>query len=118
MVLLVVVVAALYWAKMVFVPVALCIFLAFMLNPLVRRLERLGLKRTLSVVLVVLVVAGMLVGLTWFVASEFASLALDLPRYSGNIKAKVRMLRELGGGTAAQRLEELITELGKELKPD
>jgi hypothetical protein len=41
----VVLVGALYWAQVVFIPVALAIFLAFVLNPPVRALQRRGLGR-------------------------------------------------------------------------
>ena len=42
----VVIIAALYWAKSIFIPVALAIFLAFVLYPPVMWLHRHGLGRT------------------------------------------------------------------------
>ena len=47
------VVAALYFGRTVFVPLALAMLLSFALAPLVRRLRRLGLPRLPSVLAVV-----------------------------------------------------------------
>ena len=62
----VVVVATLYWAQKLFIPLALAIYLAFLLNPLVRALERLRLGRVLSVLLAVSLMALVLVSIGWF----------------------------------------------------
>ena len=57
-ILAVVIIACLYLAQAVFVPLALATLLAFMLSPLVNRLQNLGLGRIPSVLLVV-VLAGL-----------------------------------------------------------
>ena len=92
----VVVVSALYWAQVVFIPVALAVFLTFLLNPLVRVLQRRGLGRIPSVVLVVLLAALVLGGVVWLVTAEVTGLAGELPDYTENIKGKIRSLREMG----------------------
>ena len=53
----VVVVSCLYWAQRVLVPVALAVFLTFLLTPLVGFLQRRGLRRMPAVVLVALLAA-------------------------------------------------------------
>ena len=58
----VVVIAALFWAQAVFIPVALAGFLTFLLSPMVDRFRRLGLPRTPSVIVVVLLAATVLGG--------------------------------------------------------
>src|SRR6185436_10594147 len=50
----VLVVACLYWAQIVLIPVALALLLTFMLAPVVSRLERWRVPRALAVVAVVL----------------------------------------------------------------
>ena len=58
----VVVVSCLYWAQTVFIPVALAVFLTFLLAPRVTALQRRGLRRLPSVMLVVLLAAAVLSG--------------------------------------------------------
>lgn len=107
----VVVVSCLYWAQTVFIPLALAVFLTFLLAPLVTILQRRGLGRTPSVLLVVLTAALFLGGGAWLVTAEVASLAGDLPTYTENIKGKVRSLRQLGHSSVMQRLEKMIQDI-------
>src|SRR5581483_7789036 len=106
----VVVVSALYWAQVVFIPLALAIFLAFLLNPLVRVLQRRGLGRVSSVMVVVLLAALLLAGIGSLVAWQVTDLVSKLPDYSTNIQGKVHSLRELGSGS--KRLEKMIDDVG------
>jgi predicted PurR-regulated permease PerM len=112
----VVVIAALYWAQTVFIPVALAVFLTFLLSPLVRRLQRWGLGRTPSVILVVLLAAGFLGGLGYLVTREVTGLIAQLPKYSDNIRAKVKSLREMSQGGVGESLGQLLHEVAGELK--
>ena len=95
---------------MVFIPLALAIFLAFLLNPLVRVLQRRGLGRVASVLVVVLLAALLLAGLGALVAWQVTGLVAKLPDYSTNIQGKVHSLRELGSGS--KRLEKMIDDVG------
>lgn len=112
------IVAALYWAQIVLIPVALAIFLAFLLTPLVRGMQQRGIGRIPAVLAAVGLVVLVLIGLTWFLGYQFTALAADLPAYSENIKAKARNLRQLGAGEVMERLENLMNEVEQELKPD
>jgi predicted PurR-regulated permease PerM len=105
----VVIVAALYWAQIVFIPLALAIFMTFLLTPAVRSLQRRGLGRIPSVTVVVLFAALLLGALSWLVASQVTGLLNDLPQYSANITAKVKALRELISGP--EELEKMIEEV-------
>ena len=49
----VVAVTVLYWAQSIFIPVALAVFLTFLLNPLVTALRQRGLRRTPAVIFTV-----------------------------------------------------------------
>ena len=106
----VVVVSCLYWAQEIFIPLALAVFLAFLLNPFVRALQRHGLGRISSVISVVVIAAIFLGGLGWLVTWQATSLLAKLPDYSANIQRKVHSLRDLGSGS--ERLEKLIEEIG------
>ena len=107
----VVVVACLYWAQTVFIPVALAVFMTFLLAPLVTLLQRRGLKRLPTVLMVVLLAGAVLGGGVWLVTAEVASLASEAPKYTENIKSKVKSLRRLGQGSVTSRLEKMIQEI-------
>lgn len=107
----VVVVACLYWVQAVFIPVALAIFLTFLLTPLVTLLERGRLGRTPSVILVVLLAGSVLAGVGWLIAVEVAGLAQELPSYSENIREKVTSLRGMSEGGGVKRLERMTHEI-------
>lgn len=90
----VIVVAALYLAQAVLMPVAMAIFLSFVLSPLVASLQRLRLGRAASVFCVALFALGM-VGLSgWFVARQAVDLVTRLPEYHANLDAKLKLVRE------------------------
>ena len=81
----VLVIACLYWAKSVFIPVALAVLLTFLLNPVVRLLQRRGLPRTPAVLLVVVLAFSVLGGISWTVTRQLTALAYELPRYKENL---------------------------------
>jgi predicted PurR-regulated permease PerM len=110
----VVVVSCLYWAQKVFIPVALAVFLAFLLSPLVSFLQRRHLGRTLSVAVVVLLAALLLGGFVWLFTVEVRSVAGELPKYTENIKEKIRSLREMGHGSITGHLEKMIQDITRE----
>ena len=107
----VVVVTCLYWAQTVFIPVALAVFLAFLLAPLITALQRRGLRRLLSVIVVVMLAGALLGGAVWLVTAQVTSLAGEMPKYTENIKGKVKSLRHLGQGSVTSRLEKMIQDI-------
>ena len=96
----VVVVGCLYWAQTVLIPVAMALFLTFVLTPLVSLIQQRGLGRTLAVALVVLLAALVLIGVILLVTVEVRSVAGDLPDYTRNIKEKIKSFQEMAEGTA------------------
>ena len=110
----VVVVTCLYWARTVFIPVALAVFLTFLLAPLVAALQRRGLRRLLSVIVVVMLAGTLLGGSVWLVSAQVTSLAGEVPKYTENIKDKVKSLRHLGRGTITSRLETMMQRITEE----
>ena len=77
-----VVVAALYFAREVLVPLALAILLTFLFAPLVRRLERLRLGRVPATLVVVLLGLGLVGVIGYVVERQFVQIADQLPGYS------------------------------------
>src|SRR4051812_26779636 len=85
-----VVVATLYFAQEVLIPLVLAVLLAFLLAPVVRYLERLRLGRVPAVLVVVGVAFGLVALLGWVVGGQLVHLAENIPQYQGEIVTKVR----------------------------
>ena len=110
----VLVVAVLYWAQAVLVPVSLAILLTFVLTPPVTWLQRwIGrIPAVLAVVALVFTVFG-LAG--WGLARQMDHLAEDLPRYRVNILAKTADVRGAGKGGSVEKLQETIEDIRTDL---
>jgi predicted PurR-regulated permease PerM len=113
----VVVVACLYWAQLVLIPVALAVFLSFLLSPLVAFLQGRGLGRVPAVLIVVLLATLLLGGFCWMMTHQVTGLIRELPQYTGNIKGKIKGLRQMIQSPAADRIERMVHEISGELKP-
>ena len=113
----VVVVAVLYLAADVLIPLALAILFAFLLAPAVRRLERWKLGRLPATTVVVLAAMGLVGAIGWVASNQAIALAADLPQYRANIAAKLALLRDPGAGSKLSRAAEAIRELEAEAGP-
>lgn len=109
----VVVVAALYFAKEVLIPVTLAILLSFVLAPLAELLRRAHLGRVLSVLLAVLVALGLILAIGGVIGSQVAQLATGIPQYVATIEKKVERIRTYTIG----RLTELAGSIGRQTGP-
>lgn len=98
-----IVIAALYFAQEFLVPIALAILISFLLAPLVRRLERVGLPRPVSVLGTVILAFAVLGVIGFIVYNQMLDLSRQLPAYQHNIQAKVTELRSSGGFLAGIR---------------
>ena len=110
----VVIVAALYFAKVVLVPFALAILFTFILTPPVSWLERIRLPRLLAVLMVVLLVMGALGSVGWVVTNQVVDATVEWPKYRTNIKNKIESIRKRQPQTlnnAAQAVQEISTDL-------
>ncbi len=107
---IVLVIAALYLGRPLLMPLALALLVTFLLVPLVDRLQRIGLGRTLSVVVLLLMLGTAAGGVGWLVAREASVLADELPQYRTNLRAKIRDLRGPIGSLAGAANE--INKLG------
>ena len=110
----VVAIAALYFAKPVLVPLALAILFAFLLTPSVMRLESLRLGRVLSVMLVLIVSLSLVGGIGWVVANQLIDVVNELPNYTSNIRKKMESFHGPHGGSLAKATDN-VQQLTKEL---
>ena len=111
------VVAFLYFARDVIVPITLAILLSFLLAPAVRWLRRWHVGRVTAVTLTVLIAFLALLGFAAIVVQEVTSLAQQLPEYRSNLGAKIRSLPEVvPGGGVVHRVTSMVRDLGRELK--
>jgi predicted PurR-regulated permease PerM len=106
----------LYFARTVLIPLALAILLAFLLAPLVIRLRRVGLGRVPSAFAVVLLFFLILGILGAILASQLTDLGRQLPGYQTNIHRKIESVRASGGGVIG-RVSRTVSNLTDELTP-
>src|ERR1044071_3016186 len=112
----VLIIASLYWAQSVLIPIALSIMLTFLLSPVATALERTGLGRLPSIVLIVLLTFSLLGTVGWVVAIEFTSLGNELPKYTDNIRQKISDVRGAGKGGALENVQKAIEQVKEEIQ--
>ena len=89
------VIAVLYFAQDVLIPLALAGLLSFLLAPLVKWLEYLRFPRAVAVVVTVLATFGLLVGVGWIVFNQIGDLKADMGSYHDRIVGKVQNIQKL-----------------------
>ncbi len=107
------VIATLYFARDILMPLALAALLTFLLAPLVTRLER-WIGRIAAVLLTAVLIFTALGVTGWMLTQQVVDLATKLPEYKGNIVTKMRAFKVPKGG-AFTKLSETVEELKKEL---
>ncbi|SDA89100.1 AI-2E family transporter [Mesorhizobium qingshengii] len=109
-------VAALYFGREVFLPIAIALLLTFALAPLVSALKRIGIPRIAAVIASVLGAFAALALFSFIVATQVSELAQNIPVYQTNILAKIRSLKETGvGGGIIARLSRVVERVGQEI---
>jgi len=107
--------AVLYWGQVVLVPIALAALITFLLAPVVRWFDRLGLPRVVGVMLVACSAAGVLGGVGYVMVGELTELASELPAHRKNIRAKIEDLRELTRGGAIEDVQATIEDISAQV---
>jgi len=108
------VIAVLHWAQVILVPIAFAVLLAFVLAPVVTKLQQWIGRIPAVLTAVVLSCAGLaLVG--WLVTQQLASLVGELPAYQQNIHQKIRDIRGFGEGGVLEKLQQASERIGAEL---
>lgn len=110
----VLVIAALYFARVILVPLALAVLFTFLLTPLAGALERIHFPRFVAILLVVGVAIAGFGGIGWTVGNQVLDVTNQLPSYKSNIRAKIDSLRN----PRSRRLDsaaDAVKEIGKEI---
>jgi predicted PurR-regulated permease PerM len=103
------VLALLYVARGVLVPITLAIILSLLIAPLVRVLRRIGLGQTVSVLAAVLVLAFSFAAVAGVIGSQLVHMARSLPRYERTIEHKLKTLNDITVG----KLDALTRQAGR-----
>jgi len=110
----VLILAVLYWAQAVLMPVALAMLITFVLSPPVTLLQR-WIGRVPAVLAVVLLVFTVLGLAGWGVATQVSHLAGDLPRYSANIREKISDIRGASRGGSVEQVQRTVKEIQEQI---
>jgi predicted PurR-regulated permease PerM len=113
---LVLVTACLYWARQVLIPVSLAVLLAFVLMPAVSALQRRGLGRLPSVILVVVLARLLLGGTGYVISRQLDNLVSNLPNYRGEIIKKVEALRDAGKDGIVGRILSFFQDVSEQVE--
>ncbi|MGU3468297.1 AI-2E family transporter [Methylobacterium sp. C33D] len=105
------IIAALYFGREIFIPIAIALLLSFVLTPLVNRLRRLRLPRLAAVGVSVLLTVGIVAALATLIGIQAADLAGDVPRYRATIERKINGLRDSPVG----HVTEYVANIGRAL---
>src|SRR6201989_1360668 len=112
------IIAALYFGREIFVPVALAVLLSFVLAPFVIRLHAWRIPRTASVLIVVFFGFAIIFSLGGLMVSQATHLAGRLPAYQQTLSDKIDSLRGLmgGGSGTLEQASNVLKELGTQLQ--
>ena len=108
------VIAILYLAREILIPLAFALTLALILTPAVVWLQKMRVGRVASVALVMIVTIAAIGGVAWLIFDQMVGVATELPKYRQNIHNKLEAMRAPGGGALGQATAS-IRELAAEL---
>ena len=108
---LVLAVACLYWARLVFIPIALALLITFLLNPVVGLVRRTGLGQVPTVAVVVTLTLLLAGGLGWALFSQLTTLADDLPHYRATIARKIADVQRVRKGGTLEKVEDTAKDV-------
>lgn len=112
-------VAALYFGREIFIPLAVAILLTFALSPLVAALRRVRVPRPAAVVAVVIGAFAATFMFGAVVATQLGTLAQNIPVYQYNLVSKAEVIKDANvGGGLFERLSKLLERLGREIQAD
>jgi predicted PurR-regulated permease PerM len=111
---LIAVIAVLYLAREILIPLALAITLALVLTPAVDWLQKLRLGRIPAVAMVMIVSMAATGAVAWVIFNQLVGVVNDLPMYRQNIHNKLEAMRAPGKGAlgqATKSIKDLATEV-------
>lgn len=109
-------VACLYWARILFIPIALAVLIMFLLSPMVALVRRTGLGQVPAVIVVVTLTVLLAGGLGWALFSQLTTLANDLPRYRATIMRKIADVQRMGKAGAIAKVEDTAKDVMAEIQ--
>jgi predicted PurR-regulated permease PerM len=109
-------VACLYWARIVFIPIALAMLFAFLLSPAVALVRRTGLPQVPAVFVVVALACLLAGGFGWALFTQLTALANDLPRYRASIIRKIADVQKVGRGGAIEKVEDTAKDVLEQIE--
>lgn len=112
----VLVVAVLYFAREIFIPLALAVLISFLLAPLVTRLRRWGVWRVPAVLIVVTCAFALMAVIGGLMTVQLTDLGRKMPEYQHNVHQKLQSIRESSNGFMG-RFSRVVRDVGDELKP-
>jgi len=113
----VLIVAVLYWAQVVLLPVALAGLLTFLITPVVTRLQR-WLGRVPAVLTITMAAVALLGLVGWGLSWQVASVLDELPAYRENIRQRVRDIRGASRGGSVEKLQTTVDDIQQEINKD
>lgn len=111
----VLIISILRLAQDVLMPVAFAILLSFLLTPMVLRLSRWGLPKSVAIIVTVSVAFTVIAAIGWVVTSQAVTLGKQLPNYEQNLRAKIARFKQPDEAGFARVLGMLDT-LGRDIK--
>lgn len=111
------IIAALYFGREVFLPLAIALLITFALAPLVSSLRRLRVPRIAAVIASVFLAFSVLALFAFILAFQVSELAQNVTTYQTNILTKVRSLKEAGAGAGiVEQLSRVVERVGREIE--
>jgi AI-2E family transporter len=112
----VIAIAALYFGREVFVPMALALLLSFALGPPVLLPRRWHINRVFAVIAAVVLAFSVILGIGVLIGNQLAHLAENLPGYQTNITEKIHSLRDTTTSSGVvRRAATMLSGLGNEI---
>jgi predicted PurR-regulated permease PerM len=111
------IVAAMYLARVVLVPVVLAALLAFVLTPVVSALQRRKVPRVAAALLTAFVAFAFFGGVLVTVYFQFLGLAKDLPKHEAEIQAKAQSVHGMLAGDSFGALRNVFDNAVNTISP-
>ena len=114
------VVAVLYLAREILIPLAFAVTVSAILAPVVALLEKLRFRRVPAALLVIVVAMASVSGISWVIVNQLVDVAIELPQYRENINNKIEAFNASGKsalGRAAANVKALERQMGTTAGP-
>ncbi len=109
----------LYVGQALFIPIALAVFLTFLLSPAVTKLRQFRVPKVLAVTSVAVISFLLFATLGFLIGRQVTGFAEDLPRYKLTLVDKIQTLKTLAAtGPAMERAADTLKSLRKAIEQD